>query len=135
MPHIFDSKTGFILLLTLALLSPGQAAVSSGPQGDNERAVAVLEQAAKADPNNAELWVHLGFAYRKGGQMDQSQGAFEKAVALNPRSRDALYMLGLIYEQKHQKQDALKVWNEYLQAENDAEKRNAAEKHIHHLSQ
>jgi cytochrome c-type biogenesis protein CcmH/NrfG len=126
-------KLGLLLPLLFACPAIAAEAASAGEQ--RERASAVLEQAVKTDPNNAELWLHLGFAYRKTGQMDQAQSAFEKAASLDPRNRDALYMLGLIYEKKHQTQDALRVWKEYLAVETDASKRGVAEKHIHHLNQ
>ena len=127
-------NTRIVLLFALALNATALAA-DSASSPDRERAVSVLEQAVKSDPHNAELWLHLGFAYRKLGQTDQSQGAFEKASALDPHNRDALYMLGLIYEKKHQTQDAQRVWKAYLATETDATKRSDAEKHLHHLEQ
>jgi cytochrome c-type biogenesis protein CcmH/NrfG len=127
--RIFPSFLLFIL--TAAPL----AAAGEPVKEQQARATSVLEQAVKADPNNAELWAHLGFAYRKSGQIDQAEGAFSKAAALNPNSSDALYMLGLIYESKHRTQDALQAWKKYLALENDPNKRATAENHIHHLSQ
>lgn len=102
---------------------------------DRERTVAVLEQALKTDPNNAELWLHLGFAYRKQGQIDSAQTAFEKASRLNPKNTEALFMLGLIYENKRQNELAKKVWKDYLAIETDPNKRSMAENHLHQLSQ
>ncbi len=125
-----------IALLTLLFLSvspPGQTADIAGDP--RERAASALEQSLKTDPNNPELWVHLGFAYRKLGQIDQAQSAFEKATHLNPQNTEAFYMLGLIYESKHETQAAQKAWQSYLLAEKDVEKRAVAEKHLHHLSQ
>ncbi len=123
----------FNFLIGLAPL--GHAADSPQIHEQKERATTALEQALKTDPNNAELWSHLGFAYRKLGQMEQAQSAFEKASTLNPRSAEALYMLGLIYESKHQRQEALRTWNDYLSVETDAAKRTIAENHVHALSQ
>ena len=126
---------GFCLAVLLAAAGfPGQAAspASSGPQ---ERAVSALEQDVKTDPNNAELWLHLGFAYRKLNKIDQAQNAFEKASSLDPHNREALHMLGFIYEKKHLTQDAERIWKQYLALETDAAERDEVEKHIHHLSQ
>jgi cytochrome c-type biogenesis protein CcmH/NrfG len=119
------------LLLVFTIASTGRAADAA----DKERAVSALEQDIKTDPNNPELWLHLGYAYRKTGQLGQAQKAFEKTAAMDPRNRDALYMLGLIYEKKNQPQDALRIWNAYLSAETDPAKREIAQKHIHHLNQ
>src|ERR1051325_6151565 len=123
------------LLIILLVTTVAWSADSSRADPSKERAAAALEQAVKTDPSNAELWLHLGFAYRKTGQIDQSQSAFEKAAALNPHEPDAFYMLGLIYESKHDEQAAEKAWKSYLAAESDASKRVVAEKHLHHLSQ
>jgi len=119
----------FILFVAAATLSP----VGADAGDPRQRAVAALEQDLKTDPNNSELWLHLGFAYRKLDQVDQAQAAFEKAASLNPRSEDAYYMLGLIYEKKGQKSQALSVWKNYLAAETDPIKRSVAQKHIHQL--
>ena len=104
-------------------------------QEQKERAAAALEQAVKAEPGNAELWLHLGFAYRKLARLDQAREAFEKASSLDPQNQEALYMLGLIYEKDKRSQDALRVWKQYLSVATDEEKRATAENHIHHLSQ
>ena len=133
--YLSHSKARLALLLFLTAASAGRAADSSPPPEQKERAVAALEQAVRTDPNNAELWLHLGFAYRKLDRIDQAQNAFEKTAALDPRNQDALYMLGLIYEKKRQTQEALEAWKKYLAAAGDSEKRGVAEKHIHHLSQ
>jgi cytochrome c-type biogenesis protein CcmH/NrfG len=127
----FNDRLLLLASLTLLVFPPRARAVD--PQ--QERAAAALEQDLKTDPNNAELWLHLGFAYRKMDKLDQARQAFEKVAALNPHETDSYYMLGLIYESQHNKAAALKVWKEYLAAETNPDKRAVAEKHIHHLSQ
>ena len=102
---------------------------------EKDRAVSALEEDVKTDPNNAELWLHLGFAYRKLDKIDQAQKAFERATSLDPKSKDAFFMLGLIYESKHQNPEALQAWKSYMAIETSSEKRDIAQKHIHHLSQ
>ena len=119
------------LFFCLSLISVGRAA-DTDPQ---ERTVAALEQAIKSDPANADLLLHLAFAYRKVNKLDEAQSAFEKVRALDPHNRDALYMLGLIYEKEHRTPDARQAWKDLLSTETNAEKRGIAEKHIHHLDQ
>lgn len=103
-------------------------------QAQKEQAAQALEQAVKTAPNNAELWVHLGFAYRKTNDMAKSKDAFEKAISIDPKNQDALFMLGLIYENNKQTADALRVWKQFLESNPDPSKREVAENHIHHLS-
>lgn len=123
------------LLLSFFVAGGGVCADAPSPQAQKERAAATLEQDVKSDPQNAELWLHLGFAYRKLDQLDRAQGAFEKASSLAPQNQEALYMLGLIYEKEKRTGDALRVWKQYLAVVTDPEKRNVADTHIHHLSQ
>src|SRR5690349_2171175 len=96
---------GFAMALLTATPSAGRAE-SVAAAGQNERTVSALEENLKNDPTNSDLWVHLGFAYRKTGQINDAQKAFEKAVSLNPKESNAYYMLGLIYESKHMTPDA-----------------------------
>jgi cytochrome c-type biogenesis protein CcmH/NrfG len=124
------------LVVCLLFLTPiTKAADSPTAAGQKERVVDALKQDVKNDPTNSELWLHLGFAYRKAGQIDDAQSAFEKAVFLNPKEQDAYYMLGLIYESKHMDTEAKKAWEQYLGSETNPERRAVAEKHIHHVSQ
>jgi cytochrome c-type biogenesis protein CcmH/NrfG len=125
--------TGMVLLI-LSMAVPARAATpaASDPQ---TRAASALEDDLKTDPNNAELWLHLGFAYRKISQIDKAQTAFEKATSLSPNMKDAYFMLGLIYESKHMDEQAQKAWKSYMTAETDPDRRAIAQKHIHHLAQ
>lgn len=108
---------------------------AESPSPAKQDAVAALEQDVKSNPNNSELWLHLGFAYRKVGQVDSAQSAFQKAASLDPRNREAFYMLGLIYEKKNMTSDAQRAWTQYMQTETDPAKRAEAERHLHHLAQ
>src|SRR5262245_45255331 len=125
-----------VVLAAFLIASSPVISMGAAPEtAPRERAVAALEQDVKTDPNNAELWLHLGFAYRKLGKIDDAQKAFEKSSTLNPRATDAFFMLGLIYESKHQTADAEKAWKAYLASETDGTKREMAEKHLHHLKE
>ena len=123
-------------LFIVGLCAGSVRAAESTPSPDARvRAANTIEQAAQVDPANPELWLHLGFARQKLGDTDAAQQAFGKAAALDPKNLDALYMLGLIDEKKHQTQEAIRVWKQYLAASPRPEKRELAEKHIHQLSQ
>jgi len=121
-------------ILAVLLMAASFTLLRAAPD-DKARATAALEQDVKADPNNPQLWLHLGYAYRNDGQLDLAQSAFQKVINLDSRNAGALYMLALIYEKKHQTSDALAAWKKYQSVETDAEKRSVAEKHIHQLSQ
>jgi cytochrome c-type biogenesis protein CcmH/NrfG len=126
---------GLALLGLLAGAVPGWSSENYPPGEPKERAIAALEEDLKTDPDNAELWLHLGFAYRKLENISQAQQAFEKVTALSPGEKSAYFMLGLIYESRRNAAAARSAWTTYLSLETDPEKRAVAVKHIHHLSQ
>jgi len=127
-------KTGALALALSVCAGPAVRAASKDSKDQEQRVVEALRQDLKADPSNAELWVHLGFAYRKAEDIDQALAAFQKASQLNPQESDAFYMLGIIYENKRQKPEALQAWKDYLAVTTDPVKRDVAQKHIHHLN-
>jgi cytochrome c-type biogenesis protein CcmH/NrfG len=68
-------------------------------------------------------------------EIDQTQTRFEKTLAQDPHNKEALFVLGLIYEKKGQKADALRMWRSYESIETDPDQQRMARKHIHQLSQ
>jgi YaiO family outer membrane protein len=54
-----------------------------------EAAVDLLSRAAQLQPENADIWVQLGFARSAAGQLDEARAAFEQAVLLAPGYVDA----------------------------------------------
>lgn len=137
MKDMRSSWMGVLLIMAAiwGLSALGKWTPSVLSQEPQERAITALEQDVHSDPNNSELWMHLGFAYRRAKQLDRAQEAFEKAVALNPRSVESLSMLGLIYESKHMDAAAEKAWQDYLAIETDPNRRAIAQKHIHRIEQ
>jgi cytochrome c-type biogenesis protein CcmH/NrfG len=123
----------FSMLILIAVTSSPAFSVSTPEQ--KQRALGLLEQAVKTDPRNPELWIHLGFAYRKEGRMDKAQQAFEQARTIDPSSREALYMLGLIYEKQNLRAQAQSTWNQYIQVETDPIKKAEGQKHLDVLKQ
>jgi len=123
---------GLIVLCGLFLFALGDVRAESTAR---DRAVDVLKENVVKDPSNPELWLHLGFAYRKQGNLPQACEAFEKAISLDPQNQESLFMLGLLYEKSNKTSEALRVWKQYLATSTDPDKRAMAEKHIHQLSQ
>ena len=60
-------------------------------------AVVQLEQADKAQPNNADTNNLLGFASRKLGKLDVSLAYYQKALAIDPKHLGAHEYLGELY--------------------------------------
>ena len=75
-------------------------------QETNAQALAYLEQARALDPTVLEIWTNLAVAYQRAAffgwspsreaSLRLAREAAERAVALDPRSADAHYVLGLM---------------------------------------
>ena len=70
----------------------------------NDQAFAYLEKALALDPQVPEIWTNLSYAHARAavsrwstsrsGSLQLARAAGERAVALDPRSADAHYVLG-----------------------------------------
>lgn len=71
-----------------------------------DKAAAVLRRAVELDPDNAMLWLNLGAAelgrLELSGPRQQERAirAYERALAINPRTPNADYHLGLIHKER-----------------------------------
>jgi tetratricopeptide (TPR) repeat protein len=71
-----------------------------------EKAVKLLNKAAKAHPNNAMLWMNLGAAQlgrlETAGPKQQERAieAYQRALQANPETPNAHYHLALIYKER-----------------------------------
>lgn len=72
----------------------GKAAIE---RMDWARAVEQLQQAARRDPDSADVQNYLGFSYRKLGQLDRALSHYKRSLALNPRHRGAHEYIGEAY--------------------------------------
>lgn len=127
--------------------SLGAQAVPAPPQGqlpppppkplskeELQKNAAALEDAVKKAPEDTELRVKLGFTYAHLERTDDAQREFEAAVRLDPKKAMAHYMLGLIYEKKGLKAQAIAAWKACLDNTRDPRQRDTAARHLHHLS-
>ncbi|HEX4555758.1 MAG TPA: tetratricopeptide repeat protein [Xanthobacteraceae bacterium] len=62
--------------------------------GDWTGAIAALTPAALRDARNADLQLHLGYAYRRSHQLDAAFRHYRQALTLNPRHRGAHAHMG-----------------------------------------
>ena len=74
----------------------GEAAVKSEQWPTAIRHMSTMVQ---KEPGNADAWNYLGYSYRHMGEMDKSFAAYEKALTINPKHREAREYLGEAYLQ------------------------------------
>ena len=62
-------------------------------------AIRYMNIMVQKEPGNADAWNYLGYSYRHVGEMDKSFAAYEKALTINPKHREAREYLGEAYLQ------------------------------------
>jgi Flp pilus assembly protein TadD len=80
----------------LALLRAGQA----------DKAVPLLQEVQKRDPQIPHTWFNLGIYYKKAGETEQAVAQFERLIALAPNEPIAHYQLGTLYRLQDRTADA-----------------------------
>jgi len=121
----------FTMLLSLFFL----AAMTPEEKAKLENLVSEISENIKAHPKETSLYIELGFAYSKLGKVNKAQAAFEKARLLNPKKAIVHYMLGLIYEKKELKKQAIASWKKCLETATKKDIKETAIKHIKLLSE
>lgn len=75
--------------------------------GDLQNAIRATENAKATAPFDIGVAFQLGLLYYQSGNLDLAQGEFERAVSINENYSNARYFLGLIYDRKGRKEDAI----------------------------
>jgi Tfp pilus assembly protein PilF len=65
--------------------------------GNYDVAIASLDKAVQADPNNADAYNMLGFSYRKLGDVEKAFENYNQALAINSKHRGANEYIGELY--------------------------------------
>lgn len=89
-------------------------------QNRHTEAIAEFLEAIHGSPNNSDLYEELGNEYRKSGDMDRAQQAYEKEMQLSPNNPVAMYSVASIEIERNQAQAGvplmLKVISNYANA-------------------
>ncbi len=82
-------------------------AVVYDQQGKSKEAIAKLQEAKAAAPNDIGILFQLGTIYWRKGEHGKAQEELELARDLNPNYSNARYMLGLVYDKQNQRKKAV----------------------------
>ena len=66
--------------------------------GEGAKAIPYLKAALKAEPNRTEIWLWLATAQEIAGQLQPEVATALRALGLQPKNADLLYVLGNAYE-------------------------------------
>jgi tetratricopeptide (TPR) repeat protein len=65
---------------------------------ENEKAIKILQQVLDEDPQNAEVFRHLGLAFFNLGDYSKAKTHWKRCVELEPLHHQTWWNLGQIYE-------------------------------------
>ncbi|MBN2207356.1 MAG: sulfatase-like hydrolase/transferase [Candidatus Aminicenantes bacterium] len=88
-------------------------ALATGESELLEKAAACFAQAAAVDPSYAPAYNGMGAALRRKGDISGAVAAWEKALALDPASGNALYNLGVAYLEQGRNAEARELLLRY----------------------
>lgn len=86
-----------------------------------EKSIQIYQRALETDPNFAEAYFTLGYAYDRQGDLDKAIASYRQAVMLNPLKSDYLYLLGYTYERKKELSQAIDAYEKALKITSDAD--------------
>jgi predicted CXXCH cytochrome family protein len=95
-------------------LAYGILASRTHTPADQARALAALQQAQRADPDDVEVMVYLAELYRNGGREDQAIPLYRRAIELDPSQVTAPVGLGAILMERGQDTEAIRLWQDAL---------------------
>src|SRR5450432_1050209 len=93
----------------LEVAQQARAAQAALAAGDYAAASSHAESAAKAAPQNADLWFLFGYATRLGGRYQASADAFQRGLAVQPGSVQGLAGLAQTYAKMGRNDDAQRL--------------------------
>lgn len=113
---------GFLSVLMIGLLAwstPSQAMAPAGSTnvelsevremilaGQRDESIQKLWKYVETNPEDADGFNLLGYGYRKNGQFDLSKKAYDRALLLDPKHKEAHEYLGELYLQTDQLEKA-----------------------------
>jgi cytochrome c-type biogenesis protein CcmH/NrfG len=119
----------FLLLMVFALpawcarqsgqsppASPPSSSSSSSSKPSQTQPQTQPREIATFDPPNAENDVEIGNFYLHKGDANAAIPRFQEAVQLKPKYAKARLLLAEAYEKTHDKDDAVKTYQDYLKA-------------------
>ena len=74
-----------------------------------------LQEAAKKDPGNAEIWTKLGNALMDTSRFNEAGDAYQKALDINPKDVDVRVDLGTCYRNLKEPNKAVEEYRKALQ--------------------
>ena len=111
-------RQGFTAVLLLAIAA-GLGAATFVRNKDYRSRTSLSNDTAAKRPRNVRAWNNLAAALITEGKPDEALPALQRALALNPQSSQANFILGQLHLQRSQWQEALSFFEKAVEAKLD----------------
>lgn len=119
-----------LLLLVVALSWGCSTGGYRAPEAPTPAEIPGLERAAAAGPNDVDVLVRLGAAYRAAGRLDDAKRVLQRALRVNHDSGQATFVLGLVYDESNADSAAADLYRRYLADHPDGQISNELRKRL-----
>jgi len=77
-----------------------ESAFGEAGRGNTDKAIAIIDDAVKAYPDDSRLYAARGAIYMNKGDIDSALGDFDRALSIDPNDDNVYTMRGIIYYKK-----------------------------------
>lgn len=114
-----DLRSVALLLLAVAFSWGCSTGGYRAPEAPKPAEIPGLEREAAAGPNDVDVLVRLGAAYRAAGRLDDAKRVLERALRVDRNSGQATFVLGMVYDESNADSAAADLYRQYLAAHPD----------------
>ena len=97
--------------------APAQSSPMPQPNVDLSGAIAMLEKAVAANPNDVNAWIQLGNNYFDTDQYEKSIQAYRKSLALDPKNANVWTDMGVMYRRSGRPQEAINSFDKAIEVD------------------
>jgi len=119
-----------VLAALVAVSTVGCARGFTAPAAPEPAEIPSLEVRAASAPDDADLLIRLGAAYRGADRLDDAARVLESALEADPSSDGATFFLGLVYDEMGADSSAVALYRRYLDENPDGALRDEIDRRL-----
>jgi len=94
------------------------------------KAIETFERAAEIEPDNPDVWSHLGNTYYAQNKFDDAMSHYRMALSVDENATHALYSIGIAFADAGIFREAVRYWTRVSQLEPDSELGRSASENV-----
>jgi len=94
------------------------------------KAIETFERAAELNPENPDVWSHMGNTYYAQGMFKDAMSHYRLALSVDEKATHALYSIGIAFADAGIFREAVRYWTRVSQLEPDSELGHSASENV-----